>query len=263
MSSSPPAPFVVAVASGKGGVGKSTVSLNLAVTLAASGRRVGLVDADIYGPDIPLMVGVTRRAPARQVSLARRGGIRRPPVEAFGVKIMSSQFLVAEDQAIAWDRQLVDVLLAGFFSDTDWGVLDVLVVDLPPGTADLQQRLAREMPLTASLVVVTPQDLAHLDAKKLIAMLAGAGIRILGGVENMAGMVCPCCQATIDVFPRVAQERSIWAGGIERLVSIPMDPATALAAEAGVPIVVSSPDGVEAVAFRELAEKVTKTQRGD
>lgn len=252
----PPAPAVVAVASGKGGVGKSTVALNLAVTLAATGMAVGLVDADVYGPDIPLMLGVTRRKPARSVSLARRGGIRRKPFEAHGVLVMSSQFLVSEDQAIAWERNLVDVLLEGFFTDTEWGPLDVMIVDLPPGTADLQQRLARAMPLSGALVVVTPQDVAHLDAKKVLAMFAQVGVAVIGGVENMAGLACPNCQAHVDVFPRVADDRSIWATGVERLVSIPLDPAVAAAAERGTPVVVARPDGPEAEAFRVLAARI-------
>lgn len=251
-----PAPAVLAVASGKGGVGKSTVALNLAVTLASLGHRVGLVDADVYGPDIPLMLGVTRRAPARSVSLARRTGIRRNPFEAHGVKVMSSQFLVAENQAIAWDRHLVDLLLAGFFTDTQWGELDVMIVDLPPGTADLQQRLARDMPLTGAIVVVTPQDVAHLDAKKVLTMFRQIGLAVLGGVENMATLSCPTCATAIDVFPPVAEERSIWHDGVERLVSIPLDPVVAAAAERGVPIVVSRPDGLEAEAFRSLAVRL-------
>ena len=247
---------MLAVASGKGGVGKSTVALNLAVTLAQSGRRVGLVDADIYGPDIPLMVGVTRRKPARSVSLARRGGMSRRPYEAYGVAIMSSQFLVAEDQPIAWERNLVDVLLSGFFTDTQWGELDVMIVDLPPGTADLQQRLAKEMPLTGALVVVTPQDVAHLDAKKVLAMFGQIGLTVVGGVENMAGLVCPSCKSTVDVFARVDESRSIWATGVPRLVSIPLDPEMGASAERGVPAVVARPESAEAAAFQELAGKV-------
>ncbi len=247
---------MLAVASGKGGVGKSTVALNLAVTLAQAGRRVGLVDADIYGPDIPLMVGVTRRAPAKSVSLARRGGIRRRPYEAYGVAMMSSQFLVAEDQAIAWERHLVDVLLSGFFTDTQWGELDVMIVDLPPGTADLQQRLAKEMPLTGALVVVTPQDVAHLDAKKVLAMFEQIGLPVIGGVENMAALACPHCSESIDVFPRVAEARSIWTMGVPLLASIPLDPEVGASAERGVPAVVSRPDSAEATAFRALAARV-------
>ena len=183
----------LAVASGKGGVGKSTVSLNLALAFAAEGRKVGLLDADLYGPDLALMVGVTRRQPTNGVTVWRRDGAMVKPLERFGIQLMSTQFLVAEDQALSWSTPLVELLLHRFATGLDWGDLDVLVVDLPPGTADVQQLVAQRLGLDGALVVVTPQDVAHLDAKKVIAMFGQTGVAVVGAVENMSGLACPHC----------------------------------------------------------------------
>lgn len=248
-----PAPVIIAVASGKGGVGKSTIAVNLGVALAEAGARVGLVDADVYGPNVPLMVGLTRRSPAQSFSLARASGARRTPIERFGMKIMSSQFLIAEDQTIAFDATLVGMLVHGLMVDTNWGDLDVMVVDLPPGTADLQQGLSRSFGLTGALIVVTPQDVAHLDGRKALAMFRQSGVPVIGGVENMTGLSCPHCSGDVEVFPRVPEERSIWAAGIERLASIPLEPAVSSAGEMGIPIVVRDPESPVSAAIRGLA----------
>ena len=255
---SSPARQVIAVASGKGGVGKSTVAVNLGVALAESGARVALVDADVYGPNVPLMLGLTRRTPSRTISLARASGEQRTPIERFGMKVMSAQFLIAEDQPIAFDASLVRVLVAGLMSDTKWGELDFMLIDLPPGTADLQQGLSRSFALTGAVIVVTPQDVAHLDGRKALAMFRQSNVEVIGGVENMAGLACPHCSEEIDVFPRVPEDRSIWASGVELLARIPIEPAVSSSAEAGTPIVVRQPRGNVATAFRGLADVVAK-----
>ena len=226
-SNGAPARYSIAVASGKGGVGKSTVSLNLALALAARGASVGLLDADVYGPDIPLMINLKRSERLRSWDLWRRNGIKLEPLERHGLKIMSVGFLLAEGQALAMPAMMLGGVVRQLVRDVKWGRPEFLVVDLPPGTADLQQTLVRELPLAGALVVVGPQDAAHLDALKLIDLLRDSNVRVLGGVENMSGLACPHCGERIDVFPRVAEERSIWALGIERLAEIPLDPSLA------------------------------------
>ena len=249
-------PVVIAVASGKGGVGKSTVSLNLALALSRAGAPTGLLDADLYGPDIPLMIGITRRQPAKSVAVWRAPGQDRAikPFERFGIKVMSSQFLVAEDQALNWSSPLVGLLLQRFTNDVEWGAIRYLIVDLPPGTADVQQQLTGHLNVAGALVVVTPQDAAHLDAKKVLAMFQQVSIPVIGGVENMSGVLCPTCQTAIDVFPPVADQRSIWAAGVDLLASIPVDPAVAGAD--GTPLLVGQPTSQAAEAFLALAGHV-------
>jgi ATP-binding protein involved in chromosome partitioning len=251
-------PSVIAIASGKGGVGKSTVSLNLGVALARTGRAVGVLDADLYGPDLAAMVGLTRRRPAHQVEVWSSSPDREPAVERFGIKVMSAQFLLGEDQALSLTMPLANLLLARLRDGIDWGELDVLLVDLPPGTADLQQLVARHLGLAGVLVVVTPQDVAHLDAKKALTMFRTERVPVLGGIENMAGLRCPCCDARIDVFPPCAEERTIWAAGVARLASLPMDPAVAAGGESGTPVTVADPDGPVATAFAALAGEVVE-----
>ena len=255
------APRVIAVASGKGGVGKSTVAVNLGVALADEGQRVGLVDADVYGPNVPLMLGLTRRKPSQSISLARASGAQRTPVERFGMKVMSAQFLIAEDQAVAFDAALVSLLVQGLMVDTNWGELDVMLIDLPPGTADLQQGLSSSFALTGAVIVVTPQDVAHLDGRKALAMFRQSGVPVIGGIENMAGLSCPHCSEQIDVFPRVAEDRSIWASGVDLLIRIPMEPTVSAAGEAGTPVVRRDPESAAAAAFRELAGKIGGRRR--
>ena len=249
-------PVLLAVSSGKGGVGKSTVSLNLALALAGEGWPTGLLDADIYGPDIPLMVGITRRVPAKGVTIWRnpKEGRKIEPLERFGIKMMSTQFLIGENQALSWSAPLVDLLLQRFTDDIAWGDIDFLVIDLPPGTADVQQQLARRLPLTGALVVVTPQDAAHLDAKKVLTMFEQLGVPVVGGVDNMSGLACPCCGHVIEVFDPVAPERSIWAMGVEQLVQIPVH--RSVAGSGGRPLLVEHPESAEADAFRTLARRL-------
>ena len=220
---------LVAVASGKGGVGKSTVSLGLARALAGRGRAVGLLDADIYGPDIPVMLGLKQTRELRRWELGRDprfGRVELEPVEIHGVKVMSVGFLLAEPQMFAMPAMLATVVGRQLIEDVRWGELDYLVIDLPPGTADLQQQLFATMGLAGAIIVVGPQDAAHLDARKLLALLRDARVPVLGAVENMRGLECPHCGELIDVFPPVADERSLLRE-VELLVSIPLDPAFA------------------------------------
>ena len=246
----------IAVASGKGGVGKSTISLNLAVSLVNAGVRTGLLDADLYGPDVAAMVGLTRRRRTKSVEVWSASTDRQPAVERYGIKLMSAQFLLGEDQSLSLTKSLANLLLGRMRDGIDWGDLDVLVLDLPPGTADLQQLVARHFGLDGVLMVVTPQDVAHLDAKKALTMYRANDVRILGGIENMASFVCPCCDNEVELFPPCAEDRSIWATGVERLASIPMRPAIARGGEDGTPVVVSDPDGATSATFAALAATV-------
>jgi ATP-binding protein involved in chromosome partitioning len=220
---------IVAVASGKGGVGKSTVSLNLARALADRGAQVGLLDADVYGPDIPLMLGLKQTRELRAWDLGRNprfGRVQLDPVEALGLKVMSVGFLLAEHQALTMPAMLIDMVSRQLIRDVRWGDLDYLIVDLPPGTADLQQQLFATVDLAGAIVVVGPQDAAHLDARKLLTMLRDAGVPVLGAVENMRGLRCPHCGELVDVFPPVSEERSILRE-LPLLGTLPLDPSLA------------------------------------
>jgi ATP-binding protein involved in chromosome partitioning len=224
---------VLAVGSGKGGVGKSSVTLQLALAFVGRGLRIGVLDADLYGPDIPLMVGISRREQARHWHLWRRQGMTLRPLERHGLELMSVGFLLAESQAMTMAAPLLTAALRQLVLEVEWGRLDLLLIDLPPGTADLQQQLIDVVSLDGAVIVVGPQDVAHLDARKFLAFLRDAGTPVLGGIENMATLVCPHCGEGVDVFPRVADERAIWAEGVSLLGRVPLDPR--LAAEPAVP----------------------------
>jgi ATP-binding protein involved in chromosome partitioning len=220
---------IIAVGSGKGGVGKSTVSLNLARALSMRGARVGLLDADIYGPDIPLMLGLKQTRELKRWALGRNPAFGMPllePVDALGLKVMSVGFLLAERQAFELPAQLLSSVTRQLIGGVDWGDLDVLVVDLPPGTADLQQHLFATEDITGAVIVVGPQDAAHLDARKLVSALRDAGVSIIGAVENMSGLACPHCGERIEVFAPVDASRSVLRE-IELLGTVPLDPAFA------------------------------------
>jgi ATP-binding protein involved in chromosome partitioning len=236
---------LIAVASGKGGVGKSTVSLGLARALADAGHAVGLLDADIYGPDIPLMLGLKQTRDLRRWELGRSprfGRVELEPVDVAGIKVMSVGFLLAEPQMFAMPAMLASFIGDQLVHNVRWGEIDYLIVDLPPGTADLQQHIFSTMDFTGAILVVGPQDAAHLDARKVLSLLRDAGVTVLGAVENMRGLRCPHCGEMLDVFPPVAEERSLLRE-VELLVSIPLDPA--LAEVNGIP-----------PQFRELAKLV-------
>jgi ATP-binding protein involved in chromosome partitioning len=223
--SGPPARYIVAIGSGKGGVGKSTVSLHLALALERRGLAVGLLDADMYGPDIPLMVNLTRLEDARRWDFWRGGDVRHEALEAHGIRIMSVGFLLGERQALALGAPLLAAALRQLVHQVEWGALDVLLLDLPPGTADLQQQLLGVVSLDGAVVVVGPQDVAHLDARKFVAFLRDVEVPVLGAVENMSGLHCPHCGELIEVFAPVAESRSVWAEDVALLGRIPLDPA--------------------------------------
>ena len=215
---------VVAVGSGKGGVGKSTVTLHLAFALRRRGWNVGLLDADLYGPDIPAMLNLKREREAKRWDFWRGGDVRLEPVERDGLQVMSVGFLLAERQSLTFAAPLLGAALRQLVEQVDWHGLDVLLIDLPPGTADLQQQLVGVVPLAGAVVVVGPQDVAHLDARKFVDFLQAASVPILGGVENMAGLSCPHCGEHIDVFVPAAPERAIWSDGVSLLGRIQLDP---------------------------------------
>ena len=249
----------IAVISGKGGVGKSTISLNLALALAGTGAKVGLLDADVYGPDIPVMVNLTRRKPLRFWDLASaRKTLELEPVERFGVKIMSVGFLLAEQQALALPGPMSSLVLHQLATSVDWGELEYLVIDFPPGASEVQQQLLSLLRPSGALIVVSPQDVAHLDAKKVLDLLQRLGIPVLGGFENFSALDCPHCGEPIEVFPTVAPERSIWSLGIDRLGRLPLDPTVARAAETGRPLVATDPTGPPAMAFHQLATAIAE-----
>jgi ATP-binding protein involved in chromosome partitioning len=216
---------VVVVGSGKGGVGKSSLVVKLAQSLRDNGSAVGILDADLTGPDIPLMLGVTRHEPASSINVWRAPGRQKAiaPIELQGLRVMSPQFMMSEHQALAVDGHLQRMLLSQLWTGVKWGELDYLLVDLPPGTGTVQQAVIDLMPVAAAVVVVTPQYVAHLDARKLVTFLGERDVRILGGVENMSEVSCPNCDDTFRLFPPVSHERTIWADGVRQLASLPFD----------------------------------------
>jgi ATP-binding protein involved in chromosome partitioning len=255
-----PARHVLAVASGKGGVGKSTLTMNMAVVLAQQGARVGLVDCDVYGPDIPAMIGLTRRAPTRGWTLSRLGGFSSTPIEPierFGVHIVSTGLLFGEEQPLSWPAPLIGVLVNQLLRSPVWPELDYLILDMPPGTADVTQTVFQAAPQARAIVVVTPQEVAHLDARKLVSFLRGHRTRIVGGIDNMAGFTCPCCQTVTDVFPPVDPQRSIWAHDVHRLGAIPLDPVPP-GQDPGVPIAVARPDSAFTAAMHAVVSLIRR-----
>jgi ATP-binding protein involved in chromosome partitioning len=239
---------VVAVASGKGGVGKSTVSANLAVSLAAAGHRVGLLDVDIYGPSIPMMFGITERP--------RVVDNRVVPFVKDGVRIMSLGFVVDTDTPVIWRGPMVMKAIEQMLGDVDWGELDYLVLDMPPGTGDAQLTVTQKIPLGGAVIVTTPQDVALIDARKGLAMFRKVNVPVIGVVENMSSFVCPQCGHETAIFKHGGGERTAEVLGVPFLGRIPLDAAIVEGGDAGVPIVVAQPDGPHAAAFRAIAAAV-------
>jgi ATP-binding protein involved in chromosome partitioning len=240
---------IVAVASGKGGVGKTTVSVNLAVALAQAGASVGLLDADITGPNIPMMIG------AEGQPVASAAG-KITPIEAHGVKVISIQFFLPEGQPVVWRGPLVGGAIQQFLRDVEWGDLDYLVVDLPPGTSDAQLTLAQSVPLTGAVLVTTPQPVALADVAKAMAMFRRVSVPILGLVENMSGFVCAHCGEVTDIFGRGGGERFAAENGVDFLGGIPLDVTIRQGADAGVPAVAQSQPGPAAKAFEHMARAI-------
>jgi ATP-binding protein involved in chromosome partitioning len=242
---------IIAVASGKGGVGKSTVASNLALALRDYGT-VGLLDADIYGPSLPRMMGALNQKPVVSE------GNKINPVTRYGIKIMSIGFLVEEGSAVVWRGPMLFKAMDQFFRDVQWGELDYLVIDLPPGTGDVQLSLVQKIPTWGAVIVSTPQNISLIDAKKAIDMFERTGVKIAGLVENMSYMLNPATQEKIQLYPKGEMNSYLDAKKISKLAEIPFNPSVSLASEAGIPIVESHPTGVEAMAFKEIAKKLSQ-----
>jgi ATP-binding protein involved in chromosome partitioning len=249
-------PPIIAVASGKGGVGKTTVAVNLALALRADGQRVGLVDADLYGPDVPRMLGLRRKQDAARVTLfAKRGvaGSRLEVIERHGVQLASAAFLLGENQALSLHGSLAQLLARRLIADATWSAADYLVVDLPPGTADIQQFVFSlgSRPVFV-LLVVTPQVIAHQDVRRLIADLSRRSAVNLGGVENMSGQICPRCGQNTELFPAAAAGESIW-DLVPRLASLPFSATAARDADRGLPVMVTGAVPEQVAEYERLA----------
>ncbi|MCH9050688.1 MAG: iron-sulfur cluster carrier protein ApbC [Proteobacteria bacterium] len=240
---------IVAVASGKGGVGKSTVAVNLALGLAAAGHKIGVLDADIYGPSMPRMMGISGRP-------ASPDGKILIPMENYGVKCMSIGFLVAEDTPMIWRGPMVMGALEQMLRDVQWGELDVLVVDMPPGTGDAQLTMAQKVPLAGAVLVSTPQDIALLDARRGLNMFQRVNVPVLGIIENMSYFNCPNCGHRTEIFSHGGAKAEAEKLGVDFLGEVPLDVAIRETSDGGRPIVVSDPESDNAKRFRAIADKV-------
>ncbi len=242
----------VAIASGKGGVGKSTVTVNLAIALAQEGASVGILDADVYGPSIPLMMGCDGQQPL----VRGEGKARIVPIHAHGISLMSIGFLLQEGQAVLWRGPMVAGTVKQLLSDVDWGELDYLLVDLPPGTGDAPMSLAQLVPLTGVVLVTTPHNVAANIAGKSAALFRRLNAPVLGVVENMATFVCPGCGEEARIFAGMSGEDLATKLAAPYLGSVPLDPEVSRAGDLGIPSLISNPDGAQAKAFRAIGGRV-------
>ena len=243
---------IIAVASGKGGVGKSTTAVNLALALAAEGASVGLLDADIYGPSQPMMMGIEGRPESVD-------GKNMEPMENYGIQVMSIGFLVAQDEAMIWRGPMATQALEQLLRQTNWKDLDYLIVDMPPGTGDIQLTLSQRVPMTGAVIVTTPQDIALLDAKKGIKMFEKVGVPILGIVENMAVHICSQCGHAEHIFGEGGGKKMALEYKMDYLGALPLDMQIRLQADNGRPTVVADPDGEVATIYKAVARKVAIT----
>jgi ATP-binding protein involved in chromosome partitioning len=240
---------IVAVASGKGGVGKSTTAVNLAMALAASGLAVGVLDADIYGPSLPRMMGITDKPTSEDGHILK-------PLERYGVKCMSIGFLVPEDSPTIWRGPMVMSALEQMLRDVAWGELDVMIVDMPPGTGDAQLTISQRVPLAGAVIVSTPQDIALLDARKGLNMFRKVDVPVLGIIENMSTFICPHCGGQSDIFGHGGARAEAEILNVDFLGEVPLHMDIRKTSDAGTPIVVSAPDGPHALAYHAIAEAV-------
>jgi len=240
---------VIAVASGKGGVGKSTTALNLALGLRDLGLRVGLLDADIYGPSVPRLTGIHEKP---QLDDNRK----MIPIQRFGLAIMSIGFLVEEDTAMIWRGPMVMSAITQMLRDVAWGTLDILVVDMPPGTGDAQLTLAQNVPLKGAVIISTPQDLSLIDARRGLAMFKKVNVPVLGIVENMSYFQCPECGTRSDIFGHGGARREAERLGVPFLGEIPLHMSIRTTSDDGNPVVASDPDGPHAAIYRAIGTKV-------
>jgi len=252
----PPAPqplpgvdSIIAVGSGKGGVGKTTLSVNLAIALAKMGHKVGLLDADVYGPNVPLMLGTNAQPNVL-------GDQRIEPLQAYGLKVISVGFLNPGDKPLIWRGPMLHSIIKQFLGSVDWGLLDYLVVDLPPGTGDVALSLIQTVPLTGAIVVSTPSDVSLQDGRKAIEMFRQMKVDIVGMVENMSYFVCPHCSHEIDVFSRGGVERTAQQFGIPFLGNIALDPDIRKGSDSGKPSVLEGENSPHAKSLFEFARKV-------
>jgi ATP-binding protein involved in chromosome partitioning len=244
--------YFIAVASGKGGVGKSTVAVNLALAISKKRRNVGLLDADVWGPSIPIMMGLNERpvaTPEKKII----------PLEKYGLKLMSIGFLIDDDDTVIWRGPMVHGAVKQFVEDVDWGGTDYLVVDLPPGTGDAQLSLIQTVPLSGGVIVTTPQDVALIDVRRGVQMFRKLNVPVLGVVENMSYLVCPHCRGEVDIFSRGGGKRMSEKFNVPFLGEIPIDPEIRKGGDEGSPIVISHPESLAAKAFMDVADRVLKT----
>ena len=240
---------IIAVASGKGGVGKSTVAINLALALRDLGLKVGVLDADIYGPSLPKLLAIKERPQTA-------GGTRLKPIVRHGMPVMSIGFLVEKETPMIWRGPMVMSALTQMLREVDWGNLDVLVVDMPPGTGDAQLTMAQQVPLKGAVIVSTPQDLALIDARRGIAMFSRVNVPVLGIVENMSTFICPHCGTRSDIFGHGGARHEAERLGVPFLGEVPLALEIRETSDAGLPLVASAPDGPHAQAFRAIALRV-------
>ena len=239
---------ILAVASGKGGVGKSTTSVNLALGLAALGLKVGLLDADIYGPSIPSLLGISER-PAIEND-------RIVPIEKFGIKVMSMGFLIDEESPVIWRGPMIMSALMQLVNEVEWGELDILVLDMPPGTGDAQLTMAQQVPLSGAVIVSTPQDLALIDARRGLKMFQNVDVPVLGIIENMSTFICPHCGEASDIFGHGGARDEATRLGVTFLGAIPLNMEIRRLSDEGTPVTVADADSPHAKTFRDVAMKV-------
>ena len=246
---------IISVASGKGGVGKSTTSVNLALALQKLGNKVGILDADIYGPSLPRLLGITGKPTANGRILT--------PMEGYGLKVMSMGFLVEEDTPMIWRGPMVISALTQMLNEVDWGELDILVVDMPPGTGDAQLTMAQKVPLAGAVIISTPQDIALIDARKGLNMFRKVNVPILGIVENMSTFICPKCGEQSDIFGHGGAKDEAKRMGVPFLGAVPLHMDIRKTSDGGTPIVASAPDSDHAKAYLAIAERVLERMNAE
>jgi ATP-binding protein involved in chromosome partitioning len=246
---------IVAVASGKGGVGKSTTAINLALGLRDLGLKVGVLDADIYGPSVPKLLAIKGRPETL-------GGNRLRPMQGYGLTVMSIGFLVAEDTPMIWRGPMVMSALTQMLREVEWGTLDVMIVDMPPGTGDAQLTMAQQVPLAGAVIVSTPQDLALIDARRGVEMFKRVNVPVLGIIENMSYFVCPKCGERSDIFSHGGAHKEAERLGVPFLGEVPLHMAIRETSDSGRPVVATDPDGPHAKVYREIAQRVREQLAG-
>jgi ATP-binding protein involved in chromosome partitioning len=246
---------IIAVASGKGGVGKSTTAVNLALGLSALGLKVGILDADIYGPSLPKLLAIKERPQTI-------GGTRLKPITRYGLTVMSIGFLIDEETPMIWRGPMVISALTQMLREVEWGQLDVMVVDMPPGTGDAQLTLAQQVPLRGAVIVSTPQDLALIDARRGVSMFKRVNVPVLGVVENMSYFLCPHCGTRSDIFGHGGARHEAERLGVPFLGEVPLHMAIREKSDAGLPVVATEPDGPHAQIYRDIAAKVREQLKG-